>query len=111
RSLTLFNLYGYADLSDLRSFPTRRSSDLLPKTLACTDFVPITRNWPSPDRSRSKTEPGVSTVAIGTGPTSRSNSRASAWSLFCVDRKSTRLNSSHVKTSYAVLCLRKNQQQ
>src|SRR5207302_6949694 len=27
--------------------------------------------------------------------------------LFCLDRKSTRLNSSHVKISYAVFCLKK----
>src|SRR5690606_39380838 len=26
---------------------------------------------------------------------------------FCIDRKSTRLNSSHVKNSYAVFCLKK----
>src|SRR5690606_41506037 len=28
--------------------------------------------------------------------------------LICADRKSTRLNSSHVKISYAVFCLKKN---
>src|SRR5271165_7296384 len=32
---------------------------------------------------------------------------SSAWTLMPVDRKSTRLNSSHVKTSYAVFCLKK----
>src|SRR3712207_8345266 len=29
--------------------------------------------------------------------------------LFCVDRKSTRLNSSHANISYAVFCLKKKQ--
>src|SRR5207249_2376220 len=33
--------------------------------------------------------------------------RKSAWRLFDVDRKSTRLNSSHVSISYAVFCLKK----
>src|SRR3989442_12054569 len=41
------------------------------------------------------TEAGVSLVAIG------------ALSLVGIDRKSTRLNSSHVRISYAVFCLKK----
>src|SRR5215813_15027478 len=31
----------------------------------------------------------------------------SAWPCCCADRKSTRLNSSHVRISYAVFCLKK----
>src|SRR5690606_25549233 len=34
-------------------------------------------------------------------------SPAGGWASGCRDRKSTRLNSSHVKTSYAVFCLKK----
>src|SRR5439155_23766199 len=35
------------------------------------------------------------------------NTRATRFSLLSVDRKSTRLNSSHVAISYAVFCLKK----
>src|SRR5439155_3299328 len=34
-------------------------------------------------------------------------SRASPWTIFSTDRKSTRLNSSHVANSYAGFCLKK----
>src|SRR5690606_30761209 len=40
----------------------------------------------------------------------RARSRSSRWMISnrcCLDRKSTRLNSSHVKISYAVFCLKK----
>src|SRR5690348_17495607 len=33
--------------------------------------------------------------------------RASSWALIIADRKSTRLNSSHPSSSYAVFCLKK----
>src|SRR2546430_7582435 len=33
--------------------------------------------------------------------------RVSSASVFCIDRKSTRLNSSHSQISYAVFCLKK----
>src|SRR5690606_39712057 len=45
-------------------------------------------------------EEGTPFVATGTTPTTYTNSTV-------VDRKSTRLNSSHVKISYAVFCLKK----
>src|SRR5690606_39460258 len=38
-----------------------------------------------------------------------STSRPSNWTIRCRDRKSTRLNSSHVKMSYADFCLKKKQ--
>src|SRR5436309_11988006 len=67
---------------DLHSFPTRRSSDLI----SC-----VTSTIVMPDvASRSST--------LTTSPTSSGSS---------ADRKSTRLNSSHVKISYAVFCLKK----
>src|SRR5690606_41436182 len=51
-----------------------------------------------------------------TGTINRINSTRNSWyaatretsaSISCADRKSTRLNSSHVKISYAVFCLKK----
>src|SRR5690606_31387144 len=38
---------------------------------------------------------------------SQKNDQPVGWSFFHLDRKSTRLNSSHVKISYAVFCLKK----
>src|SRR3989442_3473449 len=52
------------------------------------------------------------------GPASRPNRAATTYatdsatasqSRRCADRKSTRLNSSHVRISYAVFCLKKNE--
>src|SRR5262245_64667596 len=78
-SLFTFFFYCYGDHRDLHSFPTRRSSDL---------------------RNRRATDP----IATGSrsGPCStRTRSRDAE------DRKSTRLNSSHLGISYAVFCLKK----
>src|SRR5207249_12066906 len=83
------------------SFPTRRSSDLRSKD-----------HWfksspPQPSKSRSCTAGGAvprpSTLRIprhpyGAEPLSFAERE---------DRKSTRLNSSHVSISYAVFCLKK----
>src|SRR5690606_41627779 len=90
-SLLLF-LHAYDDPRDLHSFPTRRSSDLAPW---CER--PTRRSSPNPTRHprRPTRQPGYST------------STASRTAATCPDRKSTRLNSSHVKISYAVFCLKK----
>src|SRR5436309_8337793 len=48
-----------------------------------------------------------STILAGRGWRTASSSSTSASVLGPVDRKSTRLNSSHVKISYAVFCLKK----
>src|SRR5688572_33341325 len=74
----MFFFYCYGDHRDLHSFPTRRSSDLDP------DVVPV------PVRGH---------VA---GPRVRELVHDQL-----VDRKSTRLNSSHSQISYAVFCLKK----
>src|SRR5690625_5900174 len=71
---------------DLHSFPTRRSSDLHEAYIfsmqQLVDGIPIVnRGWLRPD--------GAKDAAFGK------------------DRKSTRLNSSHVAISYAVFCLKK----
>src|SRR5699024_12876687 len=69
----------------LHSFPTRRSSDLSASRTACSTA------------SRSP-------ATASTGSTSPS---ATGWTSRTGDRKSTRLNSSHVSSSYAVFCLKK----
>src|SRR5690606_39926626 len=93
----------YSSDYDYQPFPTRRSSDLPPDKSrgrrpgggASEASSPLTAPWgevsvrrgvrrssPCPDRHPHTSSPGR-------------------------DRKSTRLNSSHVKISYAVFCLKK----
>src|SRR5436305_9503846 len=73
------------DHRDLHSFPTRRSSDLATPTVT----------FPAPTLTGGITATGVANL---TGAT------------LCTDRKSTRLNSSHVRISYAVFCLKKKKE-
>src|SRR5690554_7682239 len=47
---------------------------------------------------------GTKTIRVGSGGVMLPNTS-------CVDRKSTRLNSSHVRISYAVFCLKKKKNQ
>src|SRR5438445_5188487 len=93
----------YHDHLDLHSFPTRRSSDLLkaadsPRTgeavcRAVTDFI---RQFRLPYRLRELGIPKADLPAVAAD---------------ALDRKSTRLNSSHANISYAVFCLKKKKQQ
>src|SRR4051794_41723563 len=71
----------------LLSFPTRRSSDL---------SSPVTDHEPGGLRRRT---PRTSATYAVREPLARHTSR--------IDRKSTRLNSSHPSISYAVFCLKK----
>src|SRR5205814_8675016 len=71
---------------DLHSFPTRRSSDLRRRRAA----VPTARAPRAPER-------------LAPPPGRPRGARA--------DRKSTRLNSSHLGISYAVFCLKKKKKQ
>src|SRR5947199_7690620 len=73
-----FSLYCYDRHRDLHSFPTRRSSDLL-----------AGQPHPLPALVNELQRQDAHADQVG-------------------DRKSTRLNSSHLGTSYAVFCLKKN---
>src|SRR5690606_42060329 len=107
----LLSLARHPVLRPLPSFPTRRSSDLAPTDLpellrrrfvsrggqALALFVvPRGNPWLGSVAERftadvESVDPTASGLAIQTH----------------IDRKSTRLNSSHVKISYAVFCLKK----
>src|SRR5207249_11668263 len=94
-----FFFHCYRDHRDLHSFPTRRSSDLLAPAAGgrfrnCPDACDIggERGDPHPAR-RAADQLGKRLRHV------RLRRRA--------DRKSTRLNSSHVSISYAVFCLKK----
>src|SRR5690606_39705014 len=92
----------------LHSFPTRRSSDLARQQLVCAALImDLAMRWRDDDVTASS---------------SRFNQALDLWFAARVqlnalttgerriapkDRKSTRLNSSHVKISYAVFCLKK----
>src|SRR5690606_41323022 len=87
---------------DLHSFPTRRSSDLPKQTsLAATDFLG--------DKARAAADRAILRSKLAGPPALPADVLACTWCIRSglIDRKSTRLNSSHVKISYAVLCLKK----
>src|SRR3989442_14148843 len=63
-------------------------------TLSLHDALPISSSWIA----------GMITVLLRHGGLSFV---LAGWAFFSLDRKSTRLNSSHVRISYAVFCLKK----
>src|SRR5690349_24962619 len=88
----------------LHSFPTRRSSDLVQPLV----HVALLRVWVVRERMpmvrRDRREAGAKRRvrgALGAAPAALRDARLAR------DRKSTRLNSSHVEISYAVFCLKK----
>src|SRR5690606_40982666 len=104
-----FQLYGHHSL--LYSFPTRRSSDLLvfPKLMTAQDihfsqmgYSPLTLN---PALAGANYD-----LQVNVNYRNQWNSVAVPFQTIGasvdtrLDRKSTRLNSSHVKISYAVFC-------
>src|SRR5690348_17912873 len=102
----MFFCYRRADHRDLHSFPTRRSSDLP----VHVPFDALTETNVVPAGSGSATFTFVST----SGPLFVTTIVQVMLPLpsVCeagepVDRKSTRLNSSHPSISYAVFCLKK----
>src|SRR5690606_42078035 len=104
----LFDCHGVHP--DLPSFPTRRSSDLENRVSEINSSVRL-EGWGSHSHSPLlfKTD-----VPFDTHHKSSPRCLTSICSYPCerrllssVDRKSTRLNSSHVKISYAVFCLKK----
>src|SRR5207245_10814731 len=87
-----FSVYLFASSGahplDLHSFPTRRSSDLV---AAC---LPMSRERGDGRRCSRGSRAARKSSQLGVRSASR-------------DRKSTRLNSSHGSSSYAVFCLKK----
>src|SRR5207253_11483485 len=96
------------DHRDLHSFPTRRSSDLVGLWRECGHADSLIRLVQLPAKKCSErtaeAHSGFSVAAgasVGPGPRRLSDSAKYR------DRKSTRLNSSHVANSYSVFCLKK----
>src|SRR5699024_12457455 len=103
--------YSSALHRDLYSFPTRRSSDLAKEVETLERLNRLPNTLPSIGL---KMKTGL-TVDFRNREALRDHAEATAVPLFYsqhikngkVDRKSTRLNSSHVSISYAVFCLKK----
>src|SRR5690606_39760376 len=97
--LTSASHYGAGDLRQLQSFPTRRSSDL-----------PVMVGEKGGRKTPAFVKESLHHVgqqAEETGALDRLGEFALLLLADGGDRKSTRLNSSHVKISYAVFCLKK----
>src|SRR5207249_6106844 len=98
-SVQHFFFYCYVHHRYLHSFPTRRSSDLGRRYGSTFCARSPGRK---PRRSPASTAGRTSTMRFTLSRSSASTAHATAR-----DRKSTRLNSSHVSISYAVFCLKK----
>src|SRR5690606_41772295 len=93
----LFNFCGSQQL--IPSFPTRRSSDLLPEGRRLPSVQRVAHLALGEDAARERVH-AEELDPVG-------HLRGEAHEERREDRKSTRLNSSHVKISYAVFCLKK----
>src|SRR5699024_12510061 len=101
------SLYRSAHHRHLLSFPTRRSSDLTP-SFDAKRAVLFDDRWASAREDLARVALGEIDLPVkrfqGTGETI---AKQAEWWAENTDRKSTRLNSSHVSISYAVFCLKK----
>src|SRR5439155_26820967 len=99
---TLFSsFYRYVLHRDLHSFPTRRSSDLAWSVLPFVELEET--DDPAVDFRDENQQPAVPFLEVRQGLGVVIGWRTGPQR----DRKSTRLNSSHVAISYAVFCLKK----
>src|SRR5207302_11412018 len=95
---------------DLHSFPTRRSSDLDPDDVTRVNVIDKYRDWLVAGVGRLREhrkifkQIGAKPVMFVMCESIQHADRIGEW--LREDRKSTRLNSSHVKISYAVFCLK-----
>src|SRR5207248_9106225 len=95
----------------LHSFPTRRSSDLIGFGWYNVEFI---AKYLAPRLGKKPAELRIAYIAedssYGQGVTEAARERAKkefGMQEVALDRKSTRLNSSHRTISYAVFCLKK----
>src|SRR5690242_21052471 len=93
--------YSYAAHRDLHSFPTRRSSDLLQALAGDLGALEI----PPLEARGDALLPAMAAALALAALAVRGDISAAQ------DRKSTRLNSSHMSISYAVFCLKKKNKQ
>src|SRR5690606_41580594 len=101
----LYSLLCSRDHRDLPSFPTRRSSDL------CSKHDLSSKRQRTALAVRASCLPQLAGRQVACSDcctlSDRRTAHFGAAEPSLLDRKSTRLNSSHVKISYAVFCLKK----
>src|SRR5699024_12368520 len=97
----LFHFHQPTPIHHLHSFPTRRSSDLTsgPRSSRRTRSAKAHKSPTSGTHCTNTASASISLTTPSAGPTKVTTPPP--------DRKSTRLNSSHVSISYAVFCLKK----
>src|SRR5699024_12723323 len=93
----------------LHSFPTRRSSDLQAKDLFISQSALTGESEPVEKAGAPVGREGAALPVTEVGCLAFQGSTVISGSAR-VDRKSTRLNSSHVSISYAVFCLKKKRE-
>src|SRR5699024_12100360 len=106
RLYILFTCDRPSHLLYLHSFPTRRSSDLIEYPDRLIRFLARLTILTGSPISRTKISPPCARVPACMTSLDASGIVIQAGTL-AQDRKSTRLNSSHVSISYAVFCLKK----
>src|SRR5690606_41731103 len=89
---------------DLLSFPTRRSSDLVLQVVKAQQLLAMPLL-----KTQLFSAFGLE-ITIFWGTQLQEVRELTKPEILTLDRKSTRLNSSHVKISYAVFCLKKKKQ-
>src|SRR5690349_24010251 len=93
----------------LHTFPTRRSSDLAGRDLS--NDVRFGDGRAAAQKCELVDGTGRAACMRGVVYALIDNTWDGRYALpFCTDRKSTRLNSSHVEISYAVFCLKKKKE-
>src|SRR5690606_39551302 len=99
----------HGDLRDLHSFPTRRSSDLNGEPIGNVAFLTDITDQKEieSERIRLAVEAERARAAAAHEDVHLQDAIKELEAAREKDRKSTRLNSSHVKISYAVFCLKK----
>src|SRR5690606_41526988 len=106
-SLSLYSFFffcPYRDLRHLHSFPTRRSSDLGSGPGGYVAAIRCAQLGMKTALIEKYNTLGGTCLNVGCIP---SKALLDSSENYHKDRKSTRLNSSHVKISYAVFCLKK----
>src|SRR5206468_12003005 len=106
-SLILFFLSLYLDFLFLHSFPTRRSSDLIIFDENITKHTTIVRTRFPNFRDEEEYQKDIDLMIKEAEEKKTELEKTVSINEQGIDRKSTRLNSSHDQISYAVFCLKK----
>src|SRR5690606_41025370 len=105
---SLFFIYFSVIVRNLLTFPTRRSSDLAHGMWTMGNLAKLFTPYYEDGFIEDYSVRFKGMVFLGDTITLKAVLLEKSENKLYLDRKSTRLNSSHVKSSYAVFCLKKN---